>query len=332
MAQPYKRALLDQLGVGDEQDQQPTGSTMIGQEMAGPPIQNTGVFGERAGAGMPTLKPTGGDAMGIASSYDTTNQTADQRNAFQKATQDALARDAAGNQADMDFLAKNGGQWGSRQQYRPGAMPNAGDFGGVSEGGSLVPPMSPEGQVPGVGAENPAAAPDFRKLGQFADRMGPWNAGNEKFQRPWDQMSERYQILSVLSNFDPRKGITPEVVDALNKANIKGAKFSGSGDKLTVDNAGGWDRFGKGGTADVITGLKGGNGTWSPWSDPALEGQGGGAAAGGGSLPAGHNVGGYALDSALSGDPLAKIQQLIAQMSGSRPNFAALMQQLGGGG
>lgn len=43
-------------------------------------------------------------------------------------------------------------------------------------------------------------------------------------------------------------------------------------------------------------------------------------------------IGGAQLDSALTGDPLAKIQQLIAQMSGSRPNFAALMQQLGGGG
>jgi hypothetical protein len=36
------------------------------------------------------------------------------------------------------------------------------------------------------------------------------------------------------------------------------------------------------------------------------------------------------LDSALSGDPMEKIQQAIAQMSGSRPNLDALLAQLGG--
>lgn len=40
-------------------------------------------------------------------------------------------------------------------------------------------------------------------------------------------------------------------------------------------------------------------------------------------------IGGYALDQALSGDPIAKIQQMLQQLSGSRPNFDALMAQLG---
>ncbi len=67
--------------------------------------------------------------------------------------------------------------------------------------------------------------------------------------------------------------------------------------------------------------------------NPTWEGQHGGAggASDGGMAPdAGAALGGPQFDSALSGDPLAKIQQLISQMSGSRPNFAALMQQLGG--
>jgi hypothetical protein len=133
------------------------------------------------------------------------------------------------------------------------------------------------------------AAPDYTKLGKYSGQMGAWSEadptkpGNEKFARPWDDRSERYQMMSVLSNFDPTKGITPEVLDALNKANIHGAKFSGQGDKLTVDNAGNWARFGKGGTGDIITGLKSGHGTWAPWSDPNLE-EAQGAQGGGGPM------------------------------------------------
>ena len=68
--------------------------------------------------------------------------------------------------------------------------------------------------------------------------------------------------------------------------------------------------------------------------DPALgfaapETGGGGAALGGVPLSGGPGVGGALLDDALSGDPLAKLQEMIAKLSGSRPNFAALMQQLG---
>lgn len=134
--------------------------------------------------------------------------------------------------------------------------------------GSPTPGPAPDQPMPGA-----AAAPDYTTRGAFADRMGAWSGDSEKWQEPWDQKSERYQILSVLSHFDPRKGITPEVIDALNRANIRGAKFSGSGQNLSVDNAGGWERFGGGGTSDIVKGLKSGNGEWLPWSDPALEGQ-----------------------------------------------------------
>lgn len=54
-------------------------------------------------------------------------------------------------------------------------------------------------------------------------------------------------------------------------------------------------------------------------------------ARGGGSFNSalGMPFGGVALDGALSGDPLDKIQQAIAQMSGGRPNLDALLAQLG---
>lgn len=189
------------------------------------------------------------------------------------------------------------------------AQDNAPPLAGASSPGSAImgnvdsPGWTHTGQPPsgGLGENSPEAiaklnaehpeysggqpltptAPDYTKLGKYSGQMGAWSEGdpnkpgNEKFSRPWNDRSERYQMMSVLSNFDPTKGITPEVLDALNKANIHGAKFSGQGDQLTVDNAGGWDRFGRGGTSDIITGLKSGHGTWAPWNDPNLEGQGG---------------------------------------------------------
>jgi hypothetical protein len=116
-----------------------------------------------------------------------------------------------------------------------------------------------QAQAPGLQTpETPApAAPapeDFTQLGKYANKLGAYNT--DKFNNPYDQRSEKYQIGTVMSHFDPNAGITPELIAALNGANIHGAKFSGSGDKLTVDNAGGYDRFGSGGTADVIGGFK----------------------------------------------------------------------------
>lgn len=205
---------------------------------------------------------------------------------------------------------------------------------GVAGGKDRGPLVDTTGPMSSEGPQGPAAT-DYTKLGKFADQMGPWNASNEKFQKPWDQMSERYKMLTIMSNFDPRQGVTPELVDALNKANIKGAKFSGSGDKLSATGLNQWENYnGREGVGDVVRGFKTGQGTWTPWGPEG--GDTGGAAnvaAGGGFAGhAGTPVGGAQLDEALSGDPLARIQQMIAQLSGSRPNFAALMQQLGGGG
>lgn len=127
-----------------------------------------------------------------------------------------------------------------------------------------------------------AAKPDYKKFGKYAN-YGAYD--QEKAQRPWEDMSEKYKIGAVLSNFDPTKGLTPEVIEALNSANIFGAKFGMDGeDKLNVIDTGGHERFGSGGIGDVIEGFKTGNGKWGAWADPNLQpevqaempGQGGG--------------------------------------------------------
>jgi hypothetical protein len=56
-----------------------------------------------------------------------------------------------------------------------------------------------------------------------------------------------------------------------------------------------------------------------------------GATGGAGGALGGNPFGGEGLDDALNGDPLAAIRAAIAKFSGSRPNAAALMNQLGGG-
>jgi hypothetical protein len=118
-----------------------------------------------------------------------------------------------------------------------------------------------------VAGPPPVAAPNYKQTGQYLGNRFK----NEKSQRPWEDQSERYQIGTVLSNFDPKQGITADLIAALNGADIHGAKFSGQGDKLTVENAGGWDRFGTGGTDDIIGNFKSGQGEWAAWTSP--EGQ-----------------------------------------------------------
>ena len=105
--------------------------------------------------------------------------------------------------------------------------------------------------------------PDYTKLGQYKLTGYDMN----KFNNPYDQLSEKYRIGLIQSHFDPRQGVTPEFLKALNDAGIHGAQFSGQGDQLNVNNAGGYERFGQGGAADVVKGLKGNNEdtAWQPW-------------------------------------------------------------------
>lgn len=191
-----------------------------------------------------------------------------------------------------------------------------------------IDPM-PKVEMPGPTAEaSPvAAAPDYRKTGKYASSA--YDAA--KLARPWEEQSEKYRIGNVLSNFDPSQGLTPEVIAALNAADIYGAKFSGFGDKLTVDNAGGWDRFGKGGTSDVNIGFKTGKGTWGAWTDPNLpqnqEGAGLGPMGGMNGLAGAQSN----LNGLMKGDFQSAIQAALAKLTGDAPNLQALLAQLGGG-
>lgn len=119
---------------------------------------------------------------------------------------------------------------------------------------------------------------DYKQLGKYADQMGVFS-GNDKLNVPWDQRSERYKMLTVQSNFDPNAGITPEMIAALNAADINGAKFSGDRDKLSATGLNNWENYdGREGVGDIIQGFndpsRKGKLTWGAWAP-----EGGGAPA-----------------------------------------------------
>jgi hypothetical protein len=194
----------------------------------------------------------------------------------------------------------------------------------------------PQGPGPDVGAPtaSPAVttpeAPDYTKRGKFST----FNATSDKYDRPWDQKSERYKMQTVLSNFDPNQGITPDVIAALNAANINGATFSGSKDKLDARGLKSWENYdGQEGIGDIIEQFNNpamaGKHTWGAWLPEG--GDAGGGQAMGGGAPSMAGIGPTPLGGQLtSGDPLAQIQAALAQYSNS-PNIQALLAQLGAG-
>lgn len=229
------------------------------------------------------------------------------------------------------------GMLGADETEQPGVSEEP--DGGDAIGGPLSPNTGIAGDVVAAGAQPIADAPPLTTTGNvpaastpsadFGRVMG-FDAG--KFNDP-NKHDFKYDTGRVLSRFDPRQGFTPDVIAALNNE-LGGTygNFSGSGDKLSLTGAKGAKDAADFANQDWVYALKAGNDAtkWNFGGGGAAPQDAGDPAQGGGvGLPA---FGGAQLDSALNGDPLAKIQQLIAQMSGSRPNFAALMQQLGGGG
>lgn len=148
-------------------------------------------------------------------------------------------------------------------------------------------------------------APDYgRTVGQY---VGPQYFGSydeAKFNDPTHD-SPKYQTLRALSHFDPSKGVTPEVIAALNSLNL--GTFSGSGDKVTLANADPrWDGMTG---ADLITDFgPGGKNQWGVGGQFP-----GDATALGASGQTGAGAFGY-LDPALSGDPMKNIQDALAQV------------------
>jgi len=101
--------------------------------------------------------------------------------------------------------------------------------GGVAtpRGGTAVvtPPLEAPATEPPVAAEKPSYG---KTVGQYGNRLEGFDAGKLSSEHA----SPKYQIGRTLSNFDPTKGVTPEVLDALNTLGI--GTFSGKGDRLTV--------------------------------------------------------------------------------------------------
>jgi hypothetical protein len=139
---------------------------------------------------------------------------------------------------------------------------SGGVTGGTATQGSLDQGLAP------VPAAAPAPAPSYNMRGFDAGKMAADPS----------QQSEKYKIGNIFKKYDPKGGVTPELLAELNGLGI--AEFSGQGDRLTVNNTKNDPRFGRGGTSDVVYGLKGQNAdtAWQPW----FIDEGGGAAPGAG--------------------------------------------------
>jgi hypothetical protein len=128
---------------------------------------------------------------------------------------------------------------------------------------------APRFPVPGTapGDKANAARPNYAARGFDASKMGS----------PYADQSEKYKIGNIMQKYDPKGGVTPEMLDELNALGI--AQFSGSGGNLTVTNTKNDPRFGSGGTGDVVYAYDAQNGdtAWQPWF---IDDGGGGAAAG----------------------------------------------------
>jgi hypothetical protein len=184
-------------------------------------------------------------------------------------------------------------------------------------------PASPLADAPTPIAAPAAPAPNFGRT------MG---VDKGKFDDP-NKHDFKYDSMRVASRFDPKQGFSPEVIDALNKE-LGGTygTYYGGGDKLGLKDAKGAQDAGDFDPQDWIYAHKAQNDDtkWNFGGGAVANAEAAGAPQGGqfmgGGLPA---FGGTPLDSALSGDPLEKIQQMLAQYS-ERPNLDALMAQLGG--
>lgn len=165
------------------------------------------------------------------------------------------------NYLDRDVMLQEMARRVAQQRSNGGI---AGNRAEVAEArGQSVPGLDESAQT----AEQAAQQRNYQTLGEFANTLGGYNM--DKFNRPYDEWSEKYKIGAVQSHFDPKKGVTPEFLAALNGLDI--GDFSGSEDWLSVANPRNGFRSEKGGGADIVQKFKSGNGNWTYWSDPALD-------------------------------------------------------------
>jgi hypothetical protein len=169
--------------------------------------------------------------------------------------------------------------------------------------------------VPGM------TAPPEKNVSQWG-QYGGEGLDAAKIARGHD--SPKYQIGRVLSNFDPKQGFTPDVLNALNALGI--GTFSANKDRLTV--GGQMDPRFEGVTgADLIRNFTGeGPAAWQGWGGVNPEGP--GVKEAGPMGFASGSIGRGGLNSLLMGDPFAGIQSAIGQYAGQGDNLKALLAQL----
>ena len=142
MAALNRKALFDVFKPEDGTD----ATTMQGSNLAAP---------TQAPSAAPSLGG-GGDFIQAKSLFDTSGMSDAQRQQMAGDTAAQRSKDAAGTAADQAFLASNGGQWGDRQQYRPGVDPSAGAYGGTLVGGTDF--TGGAAQAPKIGGREPGGS------------------------------------------------------------------------------------------------------------------------------------------------------------------------------
>lgn len=206
-----------------------------------------------------------------------------------------------------------------RDQLAPDAATAAANRAAMPDG-PLKQMIGAMGPVSSMAAPLPAS--DYSRL------SGGYN--REKLNNA-DHQTAKYQMGRALAGFDPRQGLTPEVLAALNSLGF--GNFSGSGQKLNLsgltDKGKAAGLRGDYNNADFIEGFAGGNGKWQ-YADPFTEAQ---EAKG---APMGMGVGGIGsamggLASVLQGNPMAGIQAALGQYGEQSSNLQALLDQLAQG-
>lgn len=132
-------------------------------------------------------------------------------------------------------------------------------------GSDLMGPAGPKSGNSGIAgtasaAIEPAPAPAAPKPagpGAFASQMSGFDTA--KFS-DLSHNTPKYQLARAMSNFDPRQGITPEVLAALNGLGL--GTFEGL-DEDEVRLRDGHADFGGISEFDLIEGFDGGNGKWA---------------------------------------------------------------------
>lgn len=160
---------------------------------------------------------------------------------------------------EMPELGSNPYDWvGSQEFSQPELGNNPWNEGYIQD---YAPAPGP-GDVTQYPSPSPSPAPSPTQYGSTIGNTGymEWGGIDANKFNDTSYMSPKYQVLRTLSGFDPNKGVTPEVLAALNTLGL--GDFTGSGDNLYVGGSNlspEWNGY----TAiDVIRDEGGGNDLW----------------------------------------------------------------------